>query len=48
MEINIIAANQGIGLAIVKQLAKEGHTVYLGARDIARGKEAEYIPPIIP
>lgn len=39
----VISANQGIGYEVVKQLGKQGHTVYLGARDEKRGKEAEYV-----
>jgi NAD(P)-dependent dehydrogenase (short-subunit alcohol dehydrogenase family) len=33
-------ANKGIGLEILRQLAKEGITVVLTARDATRGKEA--------
>ncbi len=33
-------ANKGIGLEIVRQLAKEGVTVVLTARDANRGKDA--------
>jgi NAD(P)-dependent dehydrogenase (short-subunit alcohol dehydrogenase family) len=36
----ITGANKGIGLEIARQLAREGVTVYLGARDEARGREA--------
>jgi len=36
----VTGANKGIGNAIVKGLARAGFTVYLGARDQARGKAA--------
>jgi len=36
----VTGANKGIGLEIVRQLAKEGITVVLTARDETRGKEA--------
>jgi NAD(P)-dependent dehydrogenase (short-subunit alcohol dehydrogenase family) len=36
----VTGANKGIGLEIARQLAREGITVYLGARDGARGREA--------
>ena len=36
----VTGANKGIGLEIARQLAQAGHTVYLGARDEARGREA--------
>jgi NAD(P)-dependent dehydrogenase (short-subunit alcohol dehydrogenase family) len=36
----VTGANKGIGLEIVRQLAKEGITVVLTARDATRGKEA--------
>ncbi|KAH8913135.1 hypothetical protein BDL97_U04900 [Sphagnum fallax] len=36
----VTGANKGIGLAIVRRLAKEGITVVLTARDTTRGKEA--------
>jgi NAD(P)-dependent dehydrogenase (short-subunit alcohol dehydrogenase family) len=36
----VTGADKGIGLAIVRQLAKEGITVVLTARDATRGKEA--------
>ncbi|RXH56940.1 SDR family oxidoreductase [Granulicella sibirica] len=36
----ITGANKGIGLETAKQLAAEGITVLLGARDLAKGEEA--------
>ena len=36
----VTGANKGIGLEITRQLAREGITVYLGARDEARGQAA--------
>jgi NAD(P)-dependent dehydrogenase (short-subunit alcohol dehydrogenase family) len=36
----VTGANKGIGLEIARQLAREGITVYLGARDEGRGKAA--------
>jgi NAD(P)-dependent dehydrogenase (short-subunit alcohol dehydrogenase family) len=36
----VTGANKGIGLAVVGQLADQGYTVLLGARDAARGQEA--------
>ncbi len=36
----VTGANKGIGLEIVRRLAKEGITVVLTARDATRGKEA--------
>jgi len=36
----ITGANKGIGLQIATQLAEAGHTVYLGARDVAAGAAA--------
>ena len=36
----VTGANKGIGLEIARQLAREGVTVYLGARDEARGRAA--------
>ena len=36
----VTGANKGIGLEIARQLAREGITVYIGARDEARGREA--------
>ena len=35
-----LLANQGIGFEMAKQLTEQGHTVYLGARDVTRGNEA--------
>jgi NAD(P)-dependent dehydrogenase (short-subunit alcohol dehydrogenase family) len=36
----VTGANKGIGLEIARQLARQGITVYLGARDEARGRAA--------
>jgi NAD(P)-dependent dehydrogenase (short-subunit alcohol dehydrogenase family) len=36
----VTGANKGIGLEIARQLGRAGHTVYLGARDAARGRAA--------
>jgi NAD(P)-dependent dehydrogenase (short-subunit alcohol dehydrogenase family) len=36
-----LGANTGIGFELVRLLAENGHTVYLGARNSASGKEAE-------
>jgi NAD(P)-dependent dehydrogenase (short-subunit alcohol dehydrogenase family) len=36
----VTGANKGIGLQIVKDLAAEGFTVYLGARSVDRGEAA--------
>jgi NAD(P)-dependent dehydrogenase (short-subunit alcohol dehydrogenase family) len=36
----VTGANKGIGLEIARQLAREGITVHVGARDEARGREA--------
>lgn len=36
----ITGANKGIGFETARQLKDLGHTVYLGARDIARGESA--------
>jgi NAD(P)-dependent dehydrogenase (short-subunit alcohol dehydrogenase family) len=36
----VTGANKGIGKAIVKGLARAGFTVFLGARDVERGREA--------
>ena len=36
----VTGANKGIGLEIARQLAREGLTVHLGARDEARGRAA--------
>ena len=36
----VTGANKGIGREIARQLAAQGLTVYLGSRDIARGKTA--------
>ena len=37
----VSGANKGIGLAIVKALAKKGMFVFLGSRDIERGNAAK-------
>ncbi|MEO5807005.1 SDR family oxidoreductase [Devosia sp.] len=36
----VTGANKGIGLEIARQLAQSGITVFLGARDFARGQQA--------
>lgn len=36
-----LGANTGIGFELVRLLAENGHTVYLGARNSVSGKEAE-------
>jgi len=36
----VTGANKGIGLEIARQLAQEGLSVYIGARDEARGRDA--------
>jgi NAD(P)-dependent dehydrogenase (short-subunit alcohol dehydrogenase family) len=36
----VTGANRGIGREVVRQLAREGHRVVLGARDEARAREA--------
>lgn len=36
----ITGANKGIGFETAKQLVELGHTVYVGARDVERGKTA--------
>lgn len=38
--ILVTGGNRGIGLAICRQLAKDGHTVILGSRDIRKGEKA--------
>lgn len=38
----VTGANKGIGRQIVRRLAAEGMTVYLGARDEQRGRRAEH------
>lgn len=37
----VTGGNRGIGLAVVEQLARQGYTVWLGARDAAKGRDAE-------
>ncbi len=36
----ITGANKGIGFETARQLVELGHTVYVGARDPARGEKA--------
>jgi NAD(P)-dependent dehydrogenase (short-subunit alcohol dehydrogenase family) len=36
----VTGANKGIGKEIARQLAAAGHTVYVGSRDVERGKDA--------
>lgn len=36
----VTGANKGIGLEVARELAEEGHTVYLGARDLTKGRKA--------
>lgn len=36
----VTGANKGIGLEIARQLAQQGHTVLIGARDEQRGQQA--------
>jgi len=38
--IVITGANQGIGFELTKQLAQEGHTVFLGSRSLKNGHDA--------
>jgi len=38
-----LGANTGIGYELVKLLAEKGHTVYIGSRNAASGKEAQYV-----
>ncbi len=35
----VTGATRGVGLELSRRLAAAGHTVYLGARDLARGRE---------
>lgn len=37
----VTGANRGIGLETVRQLARNGHTVYLGSRDFEKGLTAK-------
>ena len=49
--ILVTGANTGIGFELVRLLAEKGHKVYLGARNEAAGREAEYVvvsPPNTP
>jgi len=39
--ILVTGANSGIGLALVRLLAEKGENVYLGARNVQSGKEAQ-------
>ncbi len=36
----ITGANKGLGYETARQLIEQGHTVYVGARDVARGQAA--------
>jgi len=36
----VTGANRGIGLEVTRQLAAQGDTVLLGARDLAKGRSA--------
>jgi NAD(P)-dependent dehydrogenase (short-subunit alcohol dehydrogenase family) len=36
----VTGANKGIGRAIAAQLAEAGYVVYLGSRDVGRGRRA--------
>lgn len=38
--ILVTGGNRGIGFAVVRELAKRGHSLLLGARDLAAGKNA--------
>jgi NAD(P)-dependent dehydrogenase (short-subunit alcohol dehydrogenase family) len=38
----ITGANKGLGYEAARQLVAAGHTVYVGARDIARGRKAAH------
>jgi len=40
--ILVTGANTGIGYALVRLLAQKGENVYLGSRNAAKGKEAQY------
>jgi NAD(P)-dependent dehydrogenase (short-subunit alcohol dehydrogenase family) len=41
----ITGANKGLGFETARQLVAAGHTVYVGARNAARGREASYRSP---
>lgn len=36
----VTGANRGIGLEVCRQLARQGYTVFLGSRDLAKGEAA--------
>jgi NAD(P)-dependent dehydrogenase (short-subunit alcohol dehydrogenase family) len=36
----ITGANKGLGYATARRLSKDGHTVYVGARNAERGEKA--------
>ncbi len=36
----VTGANKGIGHEVARQLAEQGHTVFLGSRDLKKGEEA--------
>ncbi len=47
----VSGANRGIGLEVCRQLAQAGYTVFLGARDLAKGAQAAaqlHDPRIVP
>lgn len=41
--ILVTGSNTGIGYELVRILAEKGHIVYLSARDIGKGKEAQCV-----